>query len=73
MTYVQQVLLLLDSPTTWPVSTRVLIGQVVFLLHHCVAMSAAGHADVGNVTQGDNTQADNDFDDGLDNFHQTDA
>ena len=34
-------------------------------------MSAAGHADAGNVTQDDDTQADNDYDDGLDDGHQT--
>ena len=34
-------------------------------------MSAAGHADVGNVTQDDNMQADDDCDDGLDDGHQT--
>jgi hypothetical protein len=33
-------------------------------------MSAAGHADTGNVTKDDNTQANDDYDD-LDNFHQT--
>jgi hypothetical protein len=42
-----------------------------FLLHHRVAMSAAGHADAGNVTQDDNTQANNDYNNGLDDFHQT--
>ncbi len=36
-------------------------------------MSAAGHADAGNVTQDDDMQADDDYDDGLDNFHQTAA
>jgi transposase len=34
-------------------------------------MSAAGHADAGNVTQDDDTQADDDYDDGLDDGHQT--
>ncbi len=34
-------------------------------------MFAAGHADVGNVMQDDNMQADNDYNNGLDNFHQT--
>jgi hypothetical protein len=42
-----------------------------FLSHHCVATSAAGHADAGNVMQDDDTQANNDYDDGLDDFHQT--
>jgi hypothetical protein len=36
-------------------------------------MSAAGHADASNVTQDDDTQADDDYDDGLDDGHQTDA
>ncbi len=36
-------------------------------------MSAAGHTDAGNVTQDDDTQADDDYDDGLDNGHQTDT
>jgi len=36
-------------------------------------MSADGHADVGNMTQDDNMQADDDYDDGLDDGHQTDA
>ena len=44
-----------------------------FPSHHRVAMSAAGHADAGNVTQDDDTQADDDYDDGLDDFHQTAA
>ena len=35
-------------------------------------MSAAGHADAGNVTQDDDMQADDDYDDGLDDGHQTD-
>ena len=35
-------------------------------------MSAAGHADAGNVMQDDDTQADDDYDDGLDEGHQTD-
>ena len=34
-------------------------------------MSAAGHADVGSVTQDDDMQANNDYDDGLDDGHQT--
>jgi hypothetical protein len=34
-------------------------------------MSAAGHADVGNVMQDDHTQANDDYNDGLDNFPQT--
>jgi hypothetical protein len=42
-----------------------------FLLHYCIATSAAGHADTGNVMQDDNTQANYDYNDGLDNFHQT--
>ncbi len=41
-----------------------------FPSHHREAMSAAGHADAGNVTQDDDTQADDDYDDGLDDFHQ---
>jgi hypothetical protein len=36
-------------------------------------MSAAGHADAGNVTQDDDTQADDDYDEGLDDGHQTDT
>jgi len=32
-------------------------------------MSAAGHADAGNVTQNDNMQAVDDYDDGLDDGH----
>ena len=36
-------------------------------------MSAAGHADTGNVTQDDDTQANDDYDDGLDDGHQTDT
>ena len=36
-------------------------------------MSAAGHADTGNVTQDDDTQADDDYDGGLDDGHQTDT
>jgi hypothetical protein len=44
-----------------------------FPLHHCVAMSAAGHSDAGNVTQDDIKQAHDDYNDGLDNFHQTAA
>ena len=36
-------------------------------------MSAAGHADAGNVTQDDDTQADYDYDYGLDDGHQTDT
>ena len=36
-------------------------------------MSAAGHADAGNVTQDDDTQADDDYDDGLVDGHQTDT
>jgi len=35
-------------------------------------MSAAGHANAGNVTQDDDMQADDDYDDGLDDGHQTD-
>ncbi len=35
-------------------------------------MSAAGHADAGNVTQDDDMQADDDYNDGLDDGHQTD-
>jgi hypothetical protein len=31
-------------------------------------MSADGHADAGNVTQDDDTQAGDDYDDGLDNI-----
>jgi hypothetical protein len=34
-------------------------------------MSAAGHADAGNVTQDDDMQADDDYNDGLDDGHQT--
>jgi hypothetical protein len=34
-------------------------------------MSAAGHTDMGNVTQDEDTQADNDYNNGLDNFHHT--
>ena len=34
----------------------------------CVAMSADGHADAGNVTQDDDTQAGDDYDDGLDDI-----
>jgi hypothetical protein len=45
----------------------------LFPSHHCVAMSAAGHTDAGNVTQDDNRQAHDDYDDGLDNFHQSAA
>ena len=37
------------------------------------AMSADGHADAGNVTQDDDTQAGDDYDDGLDDGHQTDT
>ncbi len=44
-----------------------------FPLHDCIAMSAADHADAGNVMQDDDTQADDDYDDGLGNFHQTAA
>ena len=36
-------------------------------------MSAAGHADAGNVTQDDDTQADDDYNDDLDDGHQTDT
>jgi hypothetical protein len=36
-------------------------------------MSAAGHADAGNVMQDDNTQAKDDYDNGLDDGHQTDT
>ena len=36
-------------------------------------MSAASHADAGNVTQDDDTQADDDYDNGLDDGHQTDT
>ncbi len=36
-----------------------------------MAMSAAGHADAGNVAQDDDTQANDDYDDGLDKDHQT--
>ena len=36
-------------------------------------MSAAGHADAGNVTQDDDTQADDDYGDGLNDGQQTDA
>ena len=32
-------------------------------------MSAAGHADAGNVTQDDDPHADDDYDDGLDDGH----
>ncbi len=35
-------------------------------------MSAADHADAGNVTQDDNTQANDDYDDGLNDGQQTD-
>ena len=34
-------------------------------------MSAAGHADAGNVMQDDDTQADDDYNDGLDDGHQS--
>jgi hypothetical protein len=34
-------------------------------------MSAAGHAGASNVTQDDDTQADDDYDNGLEDFHQT--
>ncbi len=44
-----------------------------FPSHHRVAMSAAGHADAGNVMQDDDTQADDDYDDGLGVLHQTAA
>ncbi len=44
-----------------------------FPSHHCIAMSAAGHADAGNVTQDDDTQANKDYNNGLDNFHHTAA
>jgi hypothetical protein len=44
-----------------------------FPSHHRVAMSEASSADAGNVTQVDDTQADDDYDDGLDDFHQTAA
>ncbi len=40
--------------------------RTFFPLHHRVAMSAAGHADAGNVTQDD---ANDDYDDGLDDGH----
>ena len=40
--------------------------RTFFPSHHHVAMSAAGHADAGNVTQDD---ANDDYDDGLDNGH----
>ena len=36
-----------------------------------MAMSAAGHPDAGNVMQDDNTQADDDYNDDLDDGHQT--
>ena len=36
-------------------------------------MSAAGHADAGNVTQDDDTQADDDYGDGLNDGQQTDT
>jgi hypothetical protein len=36
-------------------------------------MSAAGHADAGNVTQDDDMQADDDYDDGLNDGQQTDT
>ncbi len=36
-------------------------------------MSAAGHADPGNVTQDDDTQAEDDYNDGLNDGHQTDT
>jgi len=38
-----------------------------------MAMSAAGHADAGNVTQDDDTQADNDCGDGLNDGQRTDT
>ena len=38
-----------------------------------MAVSAAGHADAGNVTQDDDTQADDDYDEGLEDGHQTDT
>jgi hypothetical protein len=34
-------------------------------------MSAADHTNTGNVMQDDDTQADNDYVDGLDDFHHT--
>ena len=34
-------------------------------------MSAAGHANAGNVTQDDDMQADDDYNDDLDDGHQT--
>jgi hypothetical protein len=34
-------------------------------------MSAAGHADAGNATQDDNTHANDEYDDGIDDFYQT--
>ena len=43
------------------------------LISRCVAMSAAGHADAGNVMQDDDTQAKDDYDNGLDDGHQTDT
>jgi hypothetical protein len=42
-----------------------------FPSHHHVAMSAAGHADAGNVTQDDDMQSNNDYKNVLGNFHQT--
>jgi len=36
-------------------------------------MSAAGHADAGNVTQDDDTHANDGYDDGLNDGHLTDT
>ncbi len=44
--------------------------RTFFPSHHCVAMSAAGHANAGNVTQDDTN---NDYGDGLDDGHQADT
>jgi hypothetical protein len=66
----------LSTPWCVKIDTTIdLIDWMWFLTffpsHHCVAISAAGHADAGNVTQDDQTQANNDYDNGLDNFPQT--
>ncbi len=64
--------------TSWCVKIDTTINLIdwmwfltLFLPHHCIAVSAAGHADAVNVTQDDNTQANNDYNNGLDNFQQT--